>query len=248
MAEEQITEQEVLDAVPEEETPPVAERPEYIPEKFWDVETGTPRVDELGKSYIQLEKFSSGKKEEIQEELMNELITEHQANVPENYELPALPDGITEEMVNANPLTEWWKNTAKENGLTQDEFDAGITQYVEVMQGNQPDIEGELAKLGENAQSRVESVDLWAQKTFPPNEYEALQLSLGLSADGIEALERIMEMQNSNIRSEQFTQPEKQLTLADARAMMSDKRYYDPKHRDDAFVKKVDAAFRMLTK
>ena len=37
-----------------------------------------------------------------------------------------------------------------------------------------------------------------------------------------------------------------QLTLDDVRSMMKDKRYFDPRHRDDSFVKKVDEAFQRL--
>ena len=248
MAEEQVTEQEILDEVPEQEQPPVPERPDYIPEKFYNPETGEIRTEEMAKSYTQLETFSKGKEEDMEEKIIEKLANEHAENVPEKYELPALPEGITEEMVEANPLTAWWKDTAKENGFTQEEFESGVVAYVEQMQSQQVDIDGEMEKLGENANSRVDAVNDFVSKYFPPNEYEAIQMSLGTSADGILALERVMSMMNNNIRSEQFTQPEKKLTLADARAMMNDKRYYDPKYRDDAFVKKVDAAFRMLTK
>jgi len=244
---EEITEQEILEEVPQEEVPQ-EERPEYIPEKFWDVETGKTNVMELGKSYIQLEKYSSGKEEEYEEKLIEKLALEHQENIPENYELPALPEGVTEEMVNANPMTEWWKNVAKENGFTQEDFEAGVTAYVENLQSEHTNIELEKDKLGENADARIEAVDNFAQSYFPPDEYEAIQFSLGTSAEGVRALERIMDMQKSGVKSEQFAQPEKKLTLEDARAMMSDKRYFDPKYRDPAFVAKVDAAFRMITK
>ena len=120
--------------------------------------------------------------------------------------------------------------------------------YVEMMQSQQPDIDAEMNALGENANSRVDAVNAWASKNFPPEEFEAIQYSLGTTAQGIQAIERIMEMGKTGVRSEQFTQPEKQLTMADARAMMTDKRYFDPRFRDEAYVAKVDAAFRMLTK
>ena len=245
---EEITEQEVLDAVPEGEQPPVAERPEYIPEKFWNAETGEARTEEMAKSYTQLEQYSSGKEADIEEKLIEKLAQEHAENVPETYVLPKLPEGITEEIVKENPIYGWWENTAKENGMTQEDFDAGVLQYVEVMQGSQPDIQKEMDLLGENGKDRVDAVDMWAQKTFPPEEYEAVAHSLGATASGIQALERIMEMNKTGVRSEQFTQPEKKLTMADARAMMADPRYFDPKVRDEAYVAKVDAAFRMLTK
>ncbi len=245
MAEEQITEQEILEEVPQEEVPQ-AERPEHIPEKFW--KDGKVDSDEMAKSYTQLESYSTGKEETIKEKLMEELANEHAENVPESYEMPKLPEGITEEMVESNPMFAWWQGTAKNNGLTQEEYDDGINAYVEMLQSQQPNIEKEMEALGENATSRVEAVNAWAGKNFPPEEFEAIQYSLGTSAHGIQALERIMEMGKSGVRSEQFAQPEKQLTMADARAMMQDKRYFDPRYRDDAYVAKVDAAFRMLTK
>ena len=245
MAEEQVTEQEVLEEVPAEETP-VAERPEHIPEKFW--RDGNVDVDEMAKSYAQLETYVGSKEDALREKLIEELANEHAETVPEKYELPKLPEGITEEMVQENPMYSWWQETAKTNGMNQEEYEAGINAYVEMMQSQQPNLEKEMEALGENANSRIDAVNAWASKNFPPEEYEAIQYSLGTSASGIQALERIMEMNKTGVRSEQFTQPEKQLTMADARAMMQDKRYYDPRYRDDAYVAKVDAAFRMLTK
>ena len=245
MAEEKVTEQEILDEVPAEETP-VAERPDHIPEKFW--KDGKADYDEMAKSYTQLETYVGGKEETLREKIIEDLANEHAETVPEKYELPKLPEGITEEMVQENPMYSWWQETAKTNGMNQEEYEAGINAYVEMMQSQQPDIEKEMEALGENANSRIDAVNAWASKNFPPEEYEAIQYSLGASASGIQALERIMEMNKTGVRSEQFTQPEKQLTMADARAMMQDKRYYDPKYRDDAYVAKVDAAFRMLTK
>ena len=35
----------------QEATKVIVERPEYIPEKFWNKDTGEPILDELGKSY-----------------------------------------------------------------------------------------------------------------------------------------------------------------------------------------------------
>ena len=37
------------------------ERPQYIPEKFWDAQKGEPKIDQLGASYLQLEKAFSSK-------------------------------------------------------------------------------------------------------------------------------------------------------------------------------------------
>ena len=67
------------------------------------------------------------------------------------------------------------------------------------------------------------------------------------SVDGIEALEKMMNMTKQTISNAQnFTQPERPLTLEDVRSMMKDKRYFDPKERDESYVRKVDDAFARL--
>ena len=48
MADEQITEQEILEEVPANEVPQ-EERPEHIPEKFW--KDGKVDADEMAKKY-----------------------------------------------------------------------------------------------------------------------------------------------------------------------------------------------------
>ena len=56
----------------------------------------------MAKSYNHLEKFSTGKKEEMRDQLLSELQSEASEGLPEEasgYKLPPLVEGITEEMV-----------------------------------------------------------------------------------------------------------------------------------------------------
>jgi hypothetical protein len=46
---------------PIEAVPSTVTRPDYIPEKFWDAQKGEPKVDQLGASYLQLEKAFGAK-------------------------------------------------------------------------------------------------------------------------------------------------------------------------------------------
>lgn len=46
---------------PIETAPSTVQRPEYIPAKFWDEAKGEPKVDQLGASYLQLEKAFGAK-------------------------------------------------------------------------------------------------------------------------------------------------------------------------------------------
>ena len=55
-----------------------------------------------------------------------------------------------------------------------------------------PDLDAERARLGENADARIESVQLWANKFFDESQMGALE-RLGQTAEGIEVLEKVMD-------------------------------------------------------
>lgn len=245
VAQEQPAEEEVS-----RETSEVMEKPEIIPEKFWNNETGEINLEDMAKSYAHLERFASGKKDEMKDSIIAELETEAREGLPEDskgYKLPKLVEGITEEMVEANPLTGWWRERCHEIGLNQEQFEDGINQYVDFMQSSLPDIDSEMEKLGENANDRLNAVNSWAQSFFPPEEFEAIVSTLGTSAQGIAVLERIQDSMKSSMgRSESVAQPERELSIADVKQMMNDKRYYDSRHRDADYVRKVDEAWARL--
>ncbi len=230
----------------------VMERPEIIPEKFWNNETGEINLEDMAKSYHHLEKFASGKKDEMKDSIIAELQTEAREGLPEDstgYDLPKLVEGITEEMVEANPLTGWWRDRCHEMGLNQEQFEDGINQYVDMMQSGQINVEEEMSKLGENANDRVNAINSWAQSFFPPEEFETIVNTLGTTAQGIGVLERIQDSMRSNIgNSENVAQPERELGIDDVKAMMNDKRYFDQRHRDASYVKKVDEAWARLNR
>lgn len=255
MAEEQVT-QEAVETAPAEDVSretsdvPVAERPEHIPEKFWDADTGEVKLDDLAKSYINLEKFSTGKKEEMREQLLAELQSEATEGLPEDptgYKLPPLVEGISEEMVEANPLTGWWREHCHDLGMPEEVFQQGVEKYVDMMIGTQPDLEAEAQKLGENANERLDAVTAFAQSVFPPEEFELISSTLGQSALGVQALERMQDAMRSTLsRSEQVAQPERALSVEDVKNMMKDPKYFDPRHRDANFVKRVDDMWARL--
>jgi hypothetical protein len=234
----------------QEATKVIVERPEYIPEKFWNKDTGEPILDELGKSYSNLEKFVGGKKEEMKKTVVDELQIQAQQNRPEEinkYELPKLPEGITEDIVIANPIHDWWRTYCWNNSQNQEQFQEGVNKYVDMYLGSQPNMDDEKKKLGENADARVNAVNNWASTFFSQEQYDSIAGSLGKSADGIEALEKVIDATKQNVsRANQVSQPERPLTLADVKGMMKDKKYFDSKDRDPAYVKKVDEAFHRL--
>ena len=209
-------------------------RPEWLPEKF-----KTP--EDLVTSYSSLETKLGTSQDELKSSILQELETEALQNRPATVGDYQVPEALDENLVNDNPLFQWWANHSFENGYTQEEFEAGIGQYAQFYESMQPDLEGEKTKLGENADARIEAVDLWANKFFPENLSYAV-LTLGQSANGIEALEFLMDkLSGANMSGN--AQPAQQLTEADLRSMMKDERYWNNAKRDPAFVKQVDDGF-----
>lgn len=220
-------------------------RPENVPEKFWNAETGEIRTDELLKSNEHLEKFVGGKKDELRDEIIDELSEEAISEAPDEYAMPALPEGITEEDVAENPMYSWWVDHCAENAYTQEMFEDGVNKYINSYQEAQTNLDGEIEKLGENANARLDAVDSFTSSYFSPDQYEYISATLGQTAEGIEVLERIMDMNKQSISTVQ-TEPMNKMTLEDVRSMMKDPRYFDPKERDESFVKRVDDAFARL--
>ena len=123
MSEEQapVTEEVAQEQTEEvsRETTEQAGRPDIIPEKFWNAETGEINVGELAHSYNNLEKMVSGKQDAMREQVMAELTEEARSQAPEEpsgYNLPPLVEGVTEEMVESNPTPKkrndnWWNKS-----------------------------------------------------------------------------------------------------------------------------------------
>ena len=145
---------------PEPQQPP--ERPEHIPEKFWDAEAGQPRLDDMAKSYAGLESLLGKRVEQLDDEqraalfdaipdkaleaareklkgdegFVNELLEAHKPQPPESYEVPAeiLPEGV-EGIDKEHPLYKDATEFSKEHRLDQ----AGFQKLVEMGLNLMPD-------------------------------------------------------------------------------------------------------------
>ena len=77
-----------------------------------------------------------------------------------------IPEVLDEAEAGTNPLLQWWSDYSWNNGLSQEEFDEGITKWVEHSSGSQPDLEEVKKGLGDNANARVEAVQLWMNNRY----------------------------------------------------------------------------------
>ena len=212
-------------------------RPEWLPEKF-----NTP--EDLASSYSQLESKLGASQDDIRAQLMEEFEKAAIENRPASVGDYVVPDGLDENLVNDNELFQWWANHAFENAYSQQEFEEGINMYAQALNAGQPDLDAEKAALGENADARIQAVDLWSQKFFP-EEYQDAILGLGATAKGIEALEYLMgQMGSSSLAGN--TGAVQPLNEAELQSMMRDERYWNPAKRDNAYVQKVQEGFSKL--
>ncbi len=211
------------------------QRPEWLPEKY---NTG----EDLAKAYKELESKLGTKDEDIRSKIIEEIQTEAFSERPESAGDYQLPDIVNEEMAVDNELLKWWADHSYENGFSQEEFNKGIEMYAQATGGQEPDLDAEAAKLGDNANDRIQAASMFANKFFPEQAIPAVE-RMCESHEGILALEAVMEaMKDGSFTAE--TQPSAGQSEADLREMMNDPRYY--KDRDPHFIKQVTEGFQAL--
>ena len=238
-------------AASSEATPTAVPRPEYLPEKFWNTEANQPNVEGLAKSYTELEKKFSQRASSLREELEAEILKPRDG-VPESAdkyqyavpELENLPNGWEAQMSDDDPMLGWWKETAYSRGLTQDEFQEGINKYFEYHFGGLPNHEAELSALGENAQARIDRVDMWLSKNLTEQEYNVMA-DFAVDANSIKVLEKIIGIQAEPSLSDFEAEPSTGSMSEDKlRQMMDDPRYWKPGEIDNAYRAKVTEAWQ----
>lgn len=191
------------------------ERPDWMPENFWSTEEG-PDLEALAKSYAELRaKFSQGKH-----------------NAPKNgqYDIAQLKDhGISSD----DPLLSDFSSFAKDNGLSQEQFDQITSMYMQHMgdmfERVETDVQQEMQKLGKNADRLIQNTSQWLQKmetsgVLSHEEADALA-SAATSANFVKALNKIRDSYGEKSIPAIEIQEGNAVTRADLDAMVADPRY-----------------------
>ncbi|MCA0451215.1 MAG: hypothetical protein LCH62_15835 [Proteobacteria bacterium] len=201
---------------------PPPPRPEHIPEKFWDATAGAPRVDDLAKSYTNLESaFRKGKESYEAERLKG------RPEKPDGYAVALPKEGpIAEALSKAklqivdkapdtpeagvnyfvldpkDPLLGFWREHAHKNGLSQDDFTAGVVQFAtaQAARGKAMPSDDQLREvagrlrneaLGENAGKRFDHVVGQVKAIAGDQAVADLDLEFA-SPKAIEAIEKLL--------------------------------------------------------
>lgn len=205
------------------------ERPDYVPEQFWNNESG-PDLEGLAKSYSELRaKMSAGK---------------HKAPKDGKYSMDSIAEhGIPDD----DPLLNEFTSFAKENGLSQDQFDTITAMYIntmsEMMGGQEDDIQAEMQKLGPKGEKIVGSLNQWLGKlgnsgTLSPEEVDAIT-NAATNANYISALSKIRASYGEQPIPDVNIQEGSGMTKADLDAMVADPRYGKDMH----FTQNVERKF-----
>lgn len=237
MIEEQV--QETTQEVSQENTSEV-QIPEYIPEKFWDTERNEIKVEELGASYKALEQKLGMRTEDLVKQVQEDYENQRKSSVPESYEIriPEVPEDVEITVDPEQELVKSWQQICRDNGLSQEVFDQGVAAFVNNEIAGLPNLQEEMAKLGDNARERIEAADLWSKKYLSTDAYDAIA-NLASTAQGVKALEEIMSLSRSKPLPNTNTVIDVELDERDLQSMMKDPRYWKEGMKDPAYIAKV---------
>lgn len=219
---------------------PVVAKPEFVQDKFWDAERKEVNLENLASSYNALEKKLGSRTEDLSKQIRTDLEQEKLGKTPEEYKvnLPELPENVDVTVSDDMELVQWWKDTAKQNGLSQEQFDQGVNAFVNNAVATLPDVNAEMEKLGDNAKERIEASELWSKKNLSPESYSTFS-SLAATAEGVKVIEEIMKLTKDSPIPTTPTQVSVTPNEDDLKSMLQDPRYWDSSKRDPAYVKRV---------
>ena len=226
------------------ETSANTSKPEFIQDKFWDSERNEVNLENLASSYNSLEKKLGSRTEDLSKQIREDLEMEKLKSAPEEYKvnLPELPENVDVTVSDDMEIVQWWKDTAKKNGLSQEQFDQGVEMFVNNAIATLPDMNAEMQKLGDNAKERIEAAELWSKKNLSPDAYNTFS-SVASTAEGVKAIEEIMKLTKDSPIPTTPTQVSVTPDIQDLKSMLNDPRYYDSNQRDPAYVKRVEQLF-----
>jgi len=222
-------------------------RPADIPEKFWDAETGTLRVDALLKSYRELERRLSQRAAPPAADATPEDLQRFRQAMG----IPDTPDGYCinapHDLCCSDPEVNRRLHAAHfSNAQAQLVYDLAAERLLPLIAEAAAQFEADRqreklhAHFGGEERFRQVAAQLaaWGRAKLPAPVFEALSST----AEGVLALEQMMRKEEPGLSRE--AAPPAAASEAELRAMMRDPRYW--RTREPEFVRRVTEGFRRL--
>ncbi len=212
----------------------ISQRPDHVPEKFWDGETRQVRTDALVKSYLELERK------------LGSAVDRAPPATPEDYEIK-----ITNDFLSSDPEV---NKKLHEAGFSKDQAQVVYDLAAEHLM---PMI-GDVASVFE-AEKQTErlvnhfgghekwavtarQIDTWARTSLPSHVMEALSTTY----EGVLAMNQMMTNAEPILLRQGDTTGGDIPTLADLKKLMKDPGYW--RDQNPTVVENVRKGFRMLYK
>lgn len=160
-------EQEQLEATTEEV--PQAERPENVPEKFWDAEAGQVNIDALLKAQQDAE--SALRKQQNQKSDEEETPSEPEGDTPQQVDAIS---AARDEFAEKGELTDESYEALEKAGITRDMVDT----YIAGQQAAVAEIETAAFQHFEGSREAYQEAVTWAAENLEAHEIEALDLQI----------------------------------------------------------------------
>jgi hypothetical protein len=218
----------------------ISSKPEGVPDKFWNDESGSLRTDALVKSYLELEKkLGSGeyKKEELA--VLDACAGNEEMSIPAN------------EMVNisANLFNAEETKLMQEMGIDDNQalaLEKILARKLEVSKEDEEiGFDDEIEKLtnyfgsNQNFTAVRPQLRTWAEKNLPQEVFS----DLCQSASGVIAMYKLMQNSEPQILRS-ATAPKNNLTEQELRNMMTSPKYW--RDHDKEYIKQVEKGFALL--
>lgn len=192
------------------------QRPDGVPDKFWDEESKTVKHDDVLKSYTELEsKFGSftGSPDEFDFNVSEEMTTK-------------LKDLGVELDVKEDPLYQAAVKMAKDTNMNQEGFNQLADLYLMTQVGNaEAEVQfrdEQMQQLGERAEARVSNIEKWGEKNLDPELFQSLKSNL-VSADMVPVLEHLITSTRNAPVSDSSAANAPSFTESDLSAMQFEK-------------------------
>lgn len=236
----------LLQIPPADSTKPAA-RPADVPEKFWDAETGTLRVDALLKSYRELERRLSQRAAPPAADAPPEDL----ARFRQAMGIPETPDGYNitapHDLCCSDPEVNGRLHAAHfTNDQAQLVYDLAAERLLPLIAEAAAQFEADrqreklVAHFGGEERFRQVAAQLaaWGRAKLPAPVFDALSST----AEGVLALEQMMRKGEPGLARDAVPPPAE--SESELRAMMRDPRYW--RTREPEFVRRVTEGFRRL--
>ena len=227
----------------------LAERPGHVPEQFWDKDKGEVRLAALTKSYEDLRKEAN----RLREDKGKGAALETAEAYLEGFTL-STTRGEGDDTQNLDRVRKFntddpallaFAKVAKKLGLSKDEFDTGLTDFLFDINAMLPppiDLDSEREKLGgkETAAVKIGTNKRWLKNLQTSGEINEAELGRGIAfcadALGVQLIDKLRTMTGeAPIPLRGGIVPDGAKSKAELEAMIADPLYRDPGAKGEAY-------------